>query len=132
MVADVVIKQLSRDTMSRKTRRPVMKVVTKLFALTILVYGAATYAYRPVVEVPPDVVIEGYIEAVSFGTGTTPTATGSLMVDSIKIFVSSQTVIKTDSGDGKVSILKVGSKVSIHGYMAKGGVMARTIYVSGK
>ena len=109
-----------------------MKLVSKLFALTILLYGAAAYAYRPVVEAPRDVVIEGYIEAVSFGTGATPTVTRTIMVDSVKIYVSSQTVIKTDLGDGKPEILKVGTKVAIYGYSAKDGVMARTIYVLGK
>ena len=109
-----------------------MKLVTKLIALTILLYGAAAYAYRPVVEAPRDIVIEGYIEAISFGTGTTPSTTGALMVNSVKVYITSETVIKTETRYLRPENLRVGTKVAIYGYAAKGGVIARSIYVFGK
>jgi hypothetical protein len=109
-----------------------MKLVTKIAALTIMLVGTVAYAYRPAPDVARDVVIEGYVEATSFSTGTTTTATGYMMVESVKVYVSTQTVIKTDTGYAKPSVLRIGTKVSVFGYLMKGGVMARTIYVAGK
>lgn len=97
-----------------------MRLVRKLFALTILLYGAAAYAYRPLVEAPRDVVIEGYIEAISFATGTTPSTTGALMVNSVKVYITTETVIKTETGYLRPENLKVGTKVAIYGHTAKG------------
>lgn len=103
-----------------------MRFMTKLTALSVLMCCTATFAYRQAPEVTPDVVIEGVIDGVA--AGTMPT----IIVNSTRVFLTSQTVIKNDVGYVRPADLKMGMKVSVFGVLAKGGVLARLIVIGAR
>lgn len=103
-----------------------MRHMTRLSALCVLLLGTASFGYRPVVEVSQDVVVEGVIDGIA--VGTIPT----IIVNSGKVYLSSNTVIKDDVRFLRPNELRVGMKVTVYGFVAKGGVMARQIIVGSR
>jgi hypothetical protein len=131
-IAGVAVQNARGTNFAQKEGGQTMRFSTKQIAVIALLLCATAYAYRPAPSVPQEVVIEGYIEALPVSTGTTLPATGTMIVDSVKVYVVADTVIKSDVGYLKLSSLRVGNKVSVYGYITKTGVTARTIYVLGR
>lgn len=101
-----------------------MRHITRLSALCVLLLGTASFGYRPVVEAPQEVVVEGAIDGVA--VGTIPT----IIVNSGKVYLSANTVIKDHLRFLRPNDLRIGMKVTVYGFIAKGGVMARQIIVA--
>jgi len=100
-----------------------MRTLLTVLGIVVLLAMPATALDRPIGSIPQDVFIEGTIDGTYVGT------TPAIMVNGVKIFVISTTVIKIGDSYGKFGDLRVGTKVSVYGYGAKGGVMARSITV---